>query len=601
MEIRRAPPAGDGPVVDGAPLVRFLSLATILSLGASLASGMGPRAHFPLLAGTLWLAALVVLLLEGLRGVRFGRPRRLSVWVAVVLACALAVILRIFGLSRIPAILTGNEAGFGLSALDFLRGEHTNLFDVGYWSFPALYTFIESLSLRLVGATVFGLRLPSVLIGALGVAATFAFASKCFGRTIGLASAFFLAAFGLHIHFSRLALNNIWESLFSALLALTLAIAWESKDRFRFILTGLVLGLMQYFYVGGRVFLILVPLWILLAASGEGRLRRARLERIGVVLWAAAVVVLPLALFYLRHPAEFMLPWKRVSLFWYWWDIQTITYGDPWWWVVWDQLIKAPLGFVGARLTGFYTGPLLTPLAVVLFVVGLAHLVRHRRDASVLWLGLWLIGTMVTVSLSSSPPAGQRYIGAAPAVAVLVALGAEAVVRRASSTRPMAQRFRVALLAGLLVTAAAWELHHYYINPSTLQDFNDLHIGEAARAAQALAEEEHGHAAFFFVLPGFHLAQDESIRFLAPTLTAHDVPDSDDWQITLDPSHEYSLFFLPGREDDLAAVQACQGGGEVSRVTEQDGDLLFVLYRVQPRRSATCSAYSTGAVSGDGS
>jgi 4-amino-4-deoxy-L-arabinose transferase-like glycosyltransferase len=473
------------------------------------------------------------------------------------------------------------------------------LFDLGWWSFPSLYSYITSWPLRLFGVTVFGLRLPSALIGTLAVAVTFAFASKSFGKTVGLASALFLAVSGFHIHFSRLGLNNVWESLFSALLALTLAAAWESRDRFRFVLPGLVLGLMQFFYFGGRVFLLLVPLWILLAASGEARPRQARLTRIGIALWAAGAAVLPLALYYLQHPDGFFEPWRRVSLFWYWWDIQTVMYGDPWWWILGDQLSKAALGFVSTGLTEFYGGPLLTPIAAVLFLLGSVRLLRNRREANVLWLGLWIVGTMATVSLSANPPAAQRYIGAAPAVAVVVALGAEDIVRLVSFARATTYRLRISLIGGLLLVAAAWELRHYFIAPSAAQAFGEFHVGTAARAAEALAGEEEGYAAFFFIVPPMRLAQDDSVRFLAPTLTAQDVPDTEDWQITLEASRESSLFFLPGREDDLAAVRGCLPQGEVSQVEGPGDELLFLRYKVHPDRSVVCGAHA-GAADGDG-
>jgi len=217
-----------------------------------------------------------------------------------------------------------------------------------------------------------------------------------------------------------------------------------------------------------------------------------------------------------------------------------------------------------------------------------------------LWLGLWLVGTMATVSLSANPPAAQRYIGAAPAVAVVVALGAEDVVRLVSSTRATSYRFRLSLLGGLLLAAAAWELRHYFIAPSAAEAFGDFHAETATRVAQALAGEEPGHAAFFFVGPGMGLAQEEAVRFLAPTLIGQDVPDTEDWQISLRASTDYSLVFLPEREDDLAAVRECLPQGETSRVVGRGDELLFLRYEVHPDKSVVCGADAAGAADKDG-
>jgi hypothetical protein len=227
----------------------------------------------------------------------------------------------------------------------------------------------------------------------------------------------------------------------------------------------------------------------------------------------------------------------------------------------------------------------------VFFLAGSVH---FAYSPDILWIGLYR----------------ERWRRSASTI-----LGGAAVRRRrlavavvALCRRPSAGLFRssndvllLSLLSGLLLVAAAWELRHYFIAPSAAQTFSDLHVGTAARAAEALDEEEEGHAAFFFIVPGMRLTQDESVRFLAPTLTAQDVPDTDDWQVTFDASREYSLFFLPGREDDLAAIRGCLPQGEISQVEGWGGELLFQRYRVHPDQSVVCGAHAAGTADGDAS
>ena len=386
-------------------------LATGLSLGASFASGDAPLARSPWLAGFLWIAALAIL-------VRIGRAeapppnshapipsQSWEVW-GLAAVCCMAFLLRIVDLEGNPAVLSGNEAGVGLTALEFIDGRRTNLFNVAWWSFPSLYAFVQSLPLHLFGPSVFGLRLTSVVVGTATVAATYIYARDAFDRRIALLAAGFLAGFGFHVHFSRLGLNNVWDSLFAVVLAAALTRAWRSGVARSFLVPGMVLGLAQYFYLGSRILLVLLAVWILLASPAHASRTPRRWARVGYALAGALIAVLPLGLFYLRHPEEFLAPWSRVSLFWYWWDVQTIRYGDPGWWVVGEQAIKSVLGFISARLTEFYDGqPMLTAPAALLFVVGVIVALRRRREAFVLFLAC---GSQARSSWLRSAPTRRR-------------------------------------------------------------------------------------------------------------------------------------------------------------------------------------------------
>ena len=564
-----------------------ITLATLLSFVAWMAAGDEPRARVPAFSALLWLLALAILLTEGLAGWRPVMPTPRTLYVVAGI-CLLAGFLRFVDLGRIPSVLSGNEAGVGLSARDYLTGGRTNLFDVGWWSFPSMHSWIQSSFLRVLGQTVIGLRFSSALIGTVTVAITYVYAARSFGRTVGLLSAAFLAASAFHIHFSRLGLNNIWESLFAVALAGGLSLAWATKDLRRFILVGVFLGLTQFFYVGGRMFVLLVPLWLMIARPNDDRPRATRLTWVGTTLWVAAVVVLPLAMFYARHPDQFLLPWRRVSLFWYWWDVQTVQYGDPGWWVVADQLIKAPLGFVLFGLTEFFSGPLLTPVAAALFLLGSTHVLRHLRNPDLLWLGLWLGGTIASVALSANPPAAQRYVGSAPAVAVLVAFGANRLVQWLGLNKTGKGHLRRLFLTGAMLMAVGWEIRHYFIKPAAAEAFGDFGAETAYRVAQDFETEAPFPRVFFFVGPGFSLARHESLAFLVSGLSATEVDDGPVWRIELDEPGEYSLIFLPDRADDLTVVRACLPEGTLRQVGGRSDRLLFSRYDIRIDHPAVC-------------
>ena len=90
-----------------------------------------------------------------------------------------------------------------------------------------------------------------VFFGALSVLATYAFARLLWGRRPALIAAALLAAYHFHIHFSRNAMKNIYDTLFATLIFGLFWLGWLRKRRWPWLLGALALGLAQYFYVGG--------------------------------------------------------------------------------------------------------------------------------------------------------------------------------------------------------------------------------------------------------------------------------------------------------------------------------------------------------------
>lgn len=586
--------AAHHPPSDRLPLLGLL-LATGLSLGASLASDDAPLARSPWLAGFLWIAALAIL-------VRIGwaetpppnshapiPSRSWEVW-GLAAVCLLALMLRITNLGGNPAILSGNESGVGLSALEFIDGRRTNLFTVAWWSFPSLYAFVQSLPLRLFGPSVFALRLNSVLAGTATVAATYIYARDAFDHRVALLAAGFLAGFGFHIHFSRLGLNNVWDGLFAVVLAATLTRAWRSGTPRSFLVPGLVLGLAQFFYLGSRVLLVLLAVWILLARPASASLPPRRWARWGYAVAGALIVVLPLGLFYLRHPDEFLAPWSRVSLFWYWWDVQTIRYGDPGWWVVGEQAIKSVLGLVSAPLTEFYDGqPMLTAPAALLLVVGVITALRRRREAYVLWLGLWIAGTILMVALSANPPAAQRYVTSAPAVAVLVGLGVSTVVQPFSTASGRWSIRATAAAVGMLVLILAGEDFYYFGRYSAQRTFGDYNAETADRVARWLATRPARQRVYFFVSPRMGLSAHETVLFLLPGLEATDLAYDAEWVVDTEPPGVYDFVALPERAEVIPLLQDCFPGGLTTFETGRGEEPLFYAYEVSAQQPSSCS------------
>jgi hypothetical protein len=77
-----------------------------------------------------------------------------------------AFLLRGIATNTFPILLTGDEASAGVSALNFAKGEWNNLFIVSWFSFPSLFSFLQSFGIRIFGNSIEALRIPAALVGA---------------------------------------------------------------------------------------------------------------------------------------------------------------------------------------------------------------------------------------------------------------------------------------------------------------------------------------------------------------------------------------------------------------------------------------------------
>ncbi len=170
---------------------------------------------------------------------------------------------------------------------------------------PTLHNFLQSLSIRLFGQTTQALRLLAVFGGALTVSLVYLIGREMFGNLAGWVAAIFLAGMHFHNHFSRFGLNNVWDGFFFTLVLGCMWIGWKKNSRTAWLLAGLGLGLVQYFYATGRLLFGVVALWLLLAGIFDWKRFKKTLPDVILMGLVALIVVLPLAFFYVKHPDEY--------------------------------------------------------------------------------------------------------------------------------------------------------------------------------------------------------------------------------------------------------------------------------------------------------
>ena len=198
---------------------------------------------------------------------RSPREKRF-LFLALGLITLLAFVVRVWQLETSVHYFV-DELNFVEGVVDVMQarqaGEVLHLVHPFHWltAFPRLFPYWQSWGVALAGQNYTGFRLASAVLGTLTVPAVYLLGKHLFDKRVGLLAALLLATFPPHIHFSRLGLNNVADPLFGTLALAFLARGLREGKQGDFALAGVMLGMTQYFYEGGRLlYPIVVGLWL---------------------------------------------------------------------------------------------------------------------------------------------------------------------------------------------------------------------------------------------------------------------------------------------------------------------------------------------------
>lgn len=484
------PRATESLALGAKPALRSQTLVTagVVACLAAAALAAGAAPHFVTDRPTPWgwtlhlssLAALVlggIALDVGLRPPAQARDHGWTVALGLVALVALAAALRLPNLGGMPFGVWHDEAENALAAQDILHNPLYRPFFLGSTAHTAHHNYLVAAAFAWLGETITAARLVSALMGIGMVAAGYLVAAELFyttpshgrsrspvGPAMGLIFAALLAVSSWSLNFSRIAVNYIATPLFILLAVGLLLNALRTRRTSAWLLSGVSLGMGLNFYSSFRLFLPVLPLF-LLAALIVRRDLWAKSWR-GLLLWAfaALIVMAPLLTFAATNRTLFL---KRSQ--------DTFLFNQ----VAPEEGVSALLANTRTHLLMFNVKgdrngrhnlpgrPMLDPYLGGLFVLGLAVCFwRFRRPAYLLlllWLGFTLLGGILTLAFEA--PQSLRANGAILA-AYLIALVPLAEVLRAwdsSSGGRYYPRSAPAIAALLLLPITVWHLNQFFV------------------------------------------------------------------------------------------------------------------------------------------
>jgi 4-amino-4-deoxy-L-arabinose transferase-like glycosyltransferase len=512
----------------------------------------------------------------------------------------LGLMLRLWDLGHIPANLGGDEATQGLWALDVLRGRLRNPFATGWFTVPTMSFFAQAASLRLFGDSVAGLRTLSALTGTATLVFTYLLARRNLGRRVALFALAALTFNHYHIHFSRLGSNQIADPFFMVLSLWLLTEALRRSTLPWFLAAGLTIGLSWYGYFGSRVIVLVVAAYLGL----QSILQRGFLRRHGRALILMALMAFmaasPLLLYYVNSPGNLSARFNQVNFFrWLENELSRPDHASTFELVV-RQVWRSISAFNHTLDPTFWYRaqiPLLDFVSGILFLLGVVAALSQWRKPAVRLILLWF-GLALTLGwiLTENPPSSMRMVVIAPAVALLVGLGLDRLLRLArwavGGHQAQWEQFGYAVLA----LVAVLNVHYYFIvytptrvygNPTAetgtvMARYLNQRWAELRSSTSQLTGNGETQPFVYFYGPPFMYFDFGTIQFIARGVPGVSVPPLDQDPDFRTPISGPTLFvLLRERLDELGPILTRHPNGRLSEFHSlADGRLMFVVYEL---------------------
>lgn len=583
----------------------------LLALLCSLAAGwLAHKDVFSRNAGYLWALGLLLCLIAGYWHdyVRpglgaAGQPKDSQRWtwldwLLVLALTAVALGLRLYQISEYLPPVHGDEGEMGMLALLALHGSVAGLssdplpfFATGFLDHPTLFHYFQALGLLFFGETLTGLRILSAIVGALCATVAYAIGKISWGRWAGVSAAWLLAVSHLHIHYSRIALNNIETVLFTMMLIWLLIVASRaapSHPLLPLIGSGLVMGVGQYLYYGSRLMPVLaLPLLVYL-----WRQKQLTLQQAAVMLQAGVVAFFPQAVHYFYHFITFLNRSTTVNAFTPGGMAHTLGPGALWPQdlpqLLWHQLQMNLEFFIrqGDR-SAFYLAdiPAFDQVTAILFWLGLALALTRLRQFPEVALLIWFgVGILLAGVLTIDAPNGPRLIVLVPAIYCLAGLVVQYLMQLLAQIWPRQQKPLGVILAGALAVCTL------YLNFTTyFVQFNRIrpNLGQISIATE-IASAGQTERAYLLGTPNYFV-EHGTVRFVARGVEKFNIAQEGDLQQLLSqqtPQKGVLIVALPNHLADLEQIAADLPNGTREAHYDLQGNALYFTYRVSSTQVA---------------
>lgn len=504
------------------------------------------------------------------------------------LVIGMAFILRTINLSTHPYPWSGDEASIGMEAQRIINEDITNFFQTG-WSSQPNWSFVPAaISETIFGQSIMAVRVPSTIAGTLAVLFVYLTARALFNSDIALIAGAFLATLPYNVHFSRIGVNNVMDSLMSSLLFWLIAKALRDNDPRYYYSAGVAAGLCIYSYAGTRLALILGVITFFFVVIRQRGFLSSHWKHLMLFLFGIVLSAAPQAAYFARHPDIFLGRLGQEGILFNGWLTQrAIQTGQSVMEILITQFTRTTMVFIASPAQGIFLNspdPYLTIFGSILFLLGmgysLAYVLETRHFIVLIWFwAVILFGGILTLN----PPANTRMLMTSPPVAILMALGTYKVIEYLQKFRIIPER-AVAPIFFVVAFIIAYQNINFYMGEyrtnTYFQDANSEYAMETGLMAKDLGEDY-----LIYILGSPRIFSDfPTLSFLTPKNQHTDFTADTLATFTLSPDQKVAFFAIPENRHLLEELSQKFPGGErglIYRKPKPD-EILFEYYILAP-------------------
>lgn len=242
----------------------------------------------------------------------------------LLIILAIATFFRLWQLDKIPPGLYPDVAIYGNDAFDTLKTKNFRVFYPENNGREGLWMWLLTFSFSVFGVSVLTIKITAAIIGILTIFGLYLLTKEIFYRfsakessVIALLSCFFLAISFWHTNFSRLGFRAILLPFILVFIFYFLFQGFRLKRIWNFILAGIFFGLGFYTYTSFRMAIfilpfIFIPYWFIFKKEN---LQKKFLLFTFCFLFFIFLIALPLGIYFLEHPQDFISRAAPVSVF----------------------------------------------------------------------------------------------------------------------------------------------------------------------------------------------------------------------------------------------------------------------------------------------
>lgn len=497
----------------------------------------------------------------------------------------ISLIIYVFKLDHIPSGFHVDEVALSNFSLKLLSGQLTTLMGVGEHNHPIVSFLPQTLSLELLGRTVFAARLPSAIISALAIPIYYLLVKYLFNTKAALISSVLFLSSHLWIAMSRLALNNSQIVFFELTTFFFLFLALNKSKLFYFFLTGIGCGLMFYLYAGYRIVPLIVAIIFIYDTFIKNRKNIHLIDfllKIVFIILGFLIISFPQINYFYQHPYAFTSRENDIYI------LGNSAEATQWrqsnypnennFQILSTQIFKTFMISSDAHDTsGQYGYPkkVLDPISLVLVLFGLIFCIYRIKESKYLFLILWFFITLLFGNILAIDPFFlPRATGVLPVVFIFSGL----FLAKISDIYRQSQIIKMSLYIIIVISiasVAAVNLKIYFVD-SEKQMFGDPNKYTATKIAYYLKPLENRYTIIFLTAP---LLNSGYTSFISPYQKAYiDIADPNSY--TPQKNSKILYIIYPSYTSLLSNIEKINPYGKVITFLNNFNNTQFIIYKV---------------------